>query len=92
MSDNFENILSFLMYVFGILGQIAFLSIPLLISMAYLVYAERRIIGFMQMRLGPNLVGPFGLLQPFANALKLLLKEVIIPYKSNQKLFLFAPK
>lgn len=91
MSDNFDNILSFLMCIFGILGKIAFLSVPLLISMAYLTYAERRIIGFMQMRLGPNLVGPYGLFQPFSDALKLLLKEVIIPYKADQKLFLFAP-
>lgn len=88
---NFEIFLSFLFYFFDLIGRIAFLMVPLLISMAYLVYAERRIIGFMQMRLGPNVVGPFGLLQPFADALKLLLKEVIIPFGADKKLFLFAP-
>ena len=74
-----------------ILLQVIFLAVPLLLSMAYLVYAERRIIGFMQLRLGPNVAGPFGILQPLADALKLMLKEVIIPFGAKWKLFLVAP-
>jgi NADH-quinone oxidoreductase subunit H len=89
--SNFENFSPILFYILEFLGKISFLVIPLLILMAYLTYFERRIIGFMQMRLGPNVTGPFGLLQPFADAVKLLLKEVIIPFKADQKLFLFAP-
>ena len=54
--------------------QILFLVVPLLIVVAYLTYAERKVIGLMQLRMGPNVVGPFGLLQPFADALKLMTK------------------
>ena len=59
--------------------------------MAYLTYAERRVIGAMQLRIGPNRVGPIGLLQPIADALKLLLKEVVLPIEANRFLFLIAP-
>ena len=52
---------------------------PLLIGVAYLTYAERKVLAAMQLRKGPNVVGPFGLLQPFADALKMLMKETIIP-------------
>lgn len=65
--------------------------IPLLLAVAYLTYAERRIIGFIQGRIGPNRVGPFGLLQPFADGLKLLFKEMIVPRRSNAYLFVLAP-
>ncbi|HKY69825.1 MAG TPA: NADH-quinone oxidoreductase subunit NuoH [Gammaproteobacteria bacterium] len=71
--------------------KILILVLPLMLAVAYLTYAERRIIGFMQVRLGPNRVGPFGLLQPIADALKLLFKEIIIPEKSNKFLFFAAP-
>lgn len=64
---------------------------PLLLAVAYLTYAERRVIGAMQLRIGPNRVGPMGLLQPIADALKLLLKEVILPADANRFLFLIAP-
>ncbi|MBT3401142.1 MAG: NADH-quinone oxidoreductase subunit H, partial [Rhodospirillaceae bacterium] len=63
--------------------QILFIVVPLLIVVAYLTYAERKVIGFMQLRMGPNVVGPFGLLQPFADALKLMTKELIIPTGAN---------
>lgn len=64
---------------------------PLMLSVAYVTFAERKIIGYMQLRLGPNRVGPFGLLQPIADGLKLFLKEIIVPEKSNKVLFLLAP-
>jgi NADH-quinone oxidoreductase subunit H len=67
------------------------LLVPLLISVAYLTYAERKVLAAMQLRKGPNVVGPFGLWQPFADALKMLMKETIIPSGSNRFLFLIAP-
>jgi len=67
------------------------LLVPLLIGVAYLTYAERKVLAAMQLRKGPNVVGPFGLLQPFADALKMLMKETIIPVGSNRLLFLMAP-
>src|SRR5580692_3754531 len=67
------------------------LLVPLLIGVAYLTYAERKVLAAMQLRKGPNVVGPFGLLQPFADALKMIMKETIIPAGSNRLLFLMAP-
>ena len=74
-----------------IVAGIAAILAPLLFGMAYLTYAERRIIGAMQMRKGPNVVGPFGLLQPIADAIKLMNKETIIPTGANKFLFVMAP-
>lgn len=74
-----------------IVGQIILIVLPLILSVAYLTYAERKVIGAMQLRIGPNSVGPFGLLQPIADALKLLHKESVIPSKANPLLFLAAP-
>ena len=65
--------------------------IPLLIGVAYLTLAERRVIGFMQLRKGPNVVGPFGLFQPFADALKLMAKETILPAGADKTVFVIAP-
>jgi NADH-quinone oxidoreductase subunit H len=67
------------------------LIVPLLIGVAYLTYAERKVLGAIQLRKGPNVVGPFGLWQPFADAIKMLMKETIIPSGSNRALFLLAP-
>jgi NADH-quinone oxidoreductase subunit H len=67
------------------------LLVPLLIGVAYLTYAERKVLAAMQLRKGPNVVGPFGLLQPFADALKMIMKETIIPAGANRLLFLMAP-
>nr|CAH7715890.1 unnamed protein product [Callosobruchus chinensis] len=71
--------------------DILFLLIPLLLSVAYLVYFERKVIGAIQLRHGPSVVGPFGLLQPFADAIKLIIKEPIIPFRANTILFIMAP-
>ncbi len=74
-----------------ILAKILAFVIVVLVSMAYLTYAERKIISAMQMRIGPNVVGPFGLLQPFADAVKLLTKETIVPTGSSPVVFFLAP-
>jgi NADH-quinone oxidoreductase subunit H len=65
--------------------------VPLILSVAYLTLWERKLIGWMQIRLGPNRVGPIGLLQPFADVLKLLFKEIILPTNANKALFLIGP-
>lgn len=67
------------------------LLVALLLSVAYLTFLERKVIGYMQTRIGPNRVGPFGLLQPIADVVKLLNKEIILPTASNRFLFLIAP-
>jgi NADH-quinone oxidoreductase subunit H len=81
-----------------ILGQIILRAletlavlVPLLIIVAYATYGERRILGAMQLRKGPNVVGPFGIWQPFADALKMIMKETIVPTGANRVLFLLAP-
>ena len=71
--------------------KILFIIIPLLISVAYFTLAERKILGAIQRRRGPNVVGIYGLLQPLSDGFKLLVKEVVIPSNSNKSLFLLAP-
>jgi NADH-quinone oxidoreductase subunit H len=73
------------------LVKIVAIVIPLMLSVAYLTLAERKVIGYMQVRIGPNRVGPYGWLQPIADAIKLLFKEIIIPSGANKFLFVFAP-
>lgn len=80
-----------LIYVGTIVLHIVMIVMPLLVVVAYLTLAERRVIGWMQLRKGPNVVGPFGLLQPWADAVKLMFKEVILPTGANKALFLLAP-
>jgi NADH-quinone oxidoreductase subunit H len=65
--------------------------VPVLIGMAYLTYAERKVLAAMQLRRGPNVVGPFGLFQPFADAIKMMMKETIIPAGASRFLFILAP-
>ena len=74
-----------------ILAQILLIVVPLLVAVAYLTYAERKVIAAMQLRKGPNVVGPFGLLQPLADGLKLMLKETILPVRANLGVFVLAP-
>ncbi len=74
-----------------IVAQSVAIILPLILCVAYLTYAERRVIGAIQLRIGPNRVGPMGLLQPIADALKLLLKEIVLPAESSKLMFLVAP-
>jgi NADH-quinone oxidoreductase subunit H len=74
-----------------IILKILAIVVPLLICVAYLTYAERKVIGYIQVRIGPNRVGLKGLLQPFADLIKLISKEIIVPTKSNKYLFVIAP-
>ena len=71
--------------------KILIIVVPILLAVAYLTYAERKVIGAMQLRRGPNVVGPFGLLQPMADGAKLFLKETVIPSSANRAVFLVAP-
>ncbi len=77
--------------VAAIVGYILLIVVPLLGCIAYLILAERKVIASMQMRKGPNVVGPFGLFQPVADGLKLLTKETIVPAGANRVVFLLAP-
>ncbi|MCF6282510.1 MAG: NADH-quinone oxidoreductase subunit NuoH [Candidatus Polarisedimenticolaceae bacterium] len=77
--------------VIWIVLKIVLIVLPLMVLVAYYTLAERKVIGFMQVRIGPNRVGPNGLGQPIADALKLMFKEIILPTKANKVLFLIAP-
>ncbi len=74
-----------------IILKIFLIILPLLIFIAYLTFFERKVIGFIQLRKGPNVVGPLGLFQPFADGIKLLTKETIFPDKSNKFIFVLSP-
>ncbi|WP_291922347.1 NADH-quinone oxidoreductase subunit NuoH [Accumulibacter sp.] len=74
-----------------VLLKIVLIIAPLLLCVAYLTFCERKVIGWMQVRIGPNRVGPWGLIQPIADGVKLLLKEVLIPTGSDKSVFLIAP-
>ncbi|HUK07689.1 MAG TPA: NADH-quinone oxidoreductase subunit NuoH [Stellaceae bacterium] len=74
-----------------IVAEILAIIVPLLIAVAYFTYAERKVLAWAQLRKGPNVVGPFGLLQPFADGLKLLHKETVIPTGANRVVFVAAP-
>ncbi len=74
-----------------IVAKIVAIVVPIMLSVAYLTLAERKVIGYIQVRIGPNRVGPRGLLQPIADGLKLLMKEIIVPHNANRYLFIIAP-
>ena len=81
----------FLIDIFFIILKISVIVLPLMIFIAYLTFFERKVIGAIQLRKGPNVVGPLGLFQPLADGIKLLTKETIIPSNSNKIIFLFSP-
>jgi NADH-quinone oxidoreductase subunit H len=72
-------------------GEVLAIIVPLLLAVAYLTYAERKVLALSQLRKGPNVVGPFGLFQPIADGLKLLLKETVVPSGANRVVFIAAP-
>ena len=93
-----ETLMEFGVGIFGgawpvvwTLAKIVMIIAPLLLGVAYLTYFERKVIAYMHQRIGPNRVGPLGLIQPIADGLKLLLKEIIVPANASSKLFLIAP-
>lgn len=75
----------------SVIIKIVIIMLPLIITVAYLTYFERKVIGYMQLRVGPNVTGPYGLIQPFADVLKLLFKEVTRPSQANKALFYIGP-
>jgi NADH-quinone oxidoreductase subunit H len=91
MMESLQNLFGPAWPVVWTVTKITAIVLPLMLSVAYLTYFERKVIGFMQVRVGPNRVGYFGLLQPIADGLKLLFKEIIVPTASNKALFLIGP-
>ncbi|HTT39641.1 MAG TPA: NADH-quinone oxidoreductase subunit NuoH [Burkholderiales bacterium] len=91
MGEFLEHLLGPAGYALWTLIKILLIAVPLILSVAYLTLAERKVIGYMQVRIGPNRVGPKGLLQPFADVLKLLVKEIVVPSGANRFLFVLAP-
>ena len=91
MIETLETSLGMIPDVILILLKIVLIVVPIMLSVAYLTLAERKVIGYVQVRIGPNRVGPRGLLQPIADGLKLLMKEIIVPTNANRFLFILAP-
>jgi len=86
-----QQMLGPLWIVVWTLVKIIAIAIPLILSVAYLTLAERKVIGYMQVRIGPNRVGPLGVLQPFADVAKLVFKEIVVPSGASRYLFFIAP-
>lgn len=86
-----ETLMDHVMYMVILLLKIVAIILPLILAVAYYTYFERKVLGYMHIRRGPNRIGPLGLFQPFADVFKLLLKEIILPANANKFLFLLAP-
>jgi NADH-quinone oxidoreductase subunit H len=86
-----ETFLDQMLFMVILVLKILAIVVPLILAVAYYTYFERKVIGYMQIRRGPNRIGPLGLAQPFADVFKLLFKEIILPKNSNKFLFLLAP-
>ena len=86
-----NEIAPYVLYGVNILLLIVCIVAPLMLSVAYLTLWERKVIGWIQLRIGPNRVGPMGLLQPIADGVKLMVKEIIVPSGANKLLFVVAP-
>jgi NADH-quinone oxidoreductase subunit H len=86
-----ESFLDQALYMVILVAKILAVVVPLILAVAYYTYMERKVIGYMQIRRGPNRIGPLGLFQPFADVFKLLMKEIVLPENANKFLFLLAP-
>jgi len=86
-----ETFLDQALFMLWVVVKILVIVVPLILAVAYYTYFERKVIGWMQIRKGPNRIGPLGLFQPFADVFKLLLKEIVLPENANKFLFLLAP-
>ena len=91
MVDTLLTIWNMLPHLLQIILEIVVIVVPIMLGVAYLTLAERKVIGYIQVRIGPNRVGPRGLLQPIADGLKLMMKEIIVPSRANIFLFIGAP-
>ena len=93
MFEMIESVIDWVMTTYPVwtLLKILVILVPLITAVAFYTYFERKVIGSMQIRVGPNRVGPLGLIQPFADVFKLLLKEIILPTNANRFLFVIAP-
>jgi NADH-quinone oxidoreductase subunit H len=86
-----ETLLDQLVLFALVVAKILAIVVPLILAVAYYTFFERKVIGYMQIRMGPNRIGPWGLFQPFADVFKLLLKEIVLPENANKFLFVLAP-
>ena len=91
VADIWNSLPPLVQYLTIVTWKILFVTIGVILIVAFSTYFERKVIGSMQARVGPNRVGPLGLGQPFADVIKLLIKEVVVPSKSNRFLFVIAP-
>ena len=87
----FTNFISNYLHIFESLGEVLSVLLPMLLGVAFMTIIERKQLAAHQRRVGPTDVGPYGILQPFSDALKLILKETVLPTQSNKGLFYLSP-